>query len=253
MHALLALTRRQHPELHPRPGGRVLDARLPARVHRPVRPHLPGQRRRPADDRLGRRGPDSAGAVKLQAGVRRARWRHPDRRDPRGRAVDDMQVGKVDSVIVVPAGYGAALAASQARPAAQPTQIEVYTDPSRPQLQGSDLPGGRHGARHRQPGRPAAARRPEPADGPDREPQRDQLLRAEHARPVDHAGRHLRGHPARGRPREAHPQAARGDAAPALAAGRLERADAACSSRSRRRSSSSPSGRSCSASRSSAA
>ena len=91
---------------------------------------------------------------------------------------------------------------------------------------GLHLPGDRHGPRDRQPGRPAAARRPEPADGPDREPQRDQLLRAEHARPVDHAGRDLRRDPARGRPREAHPQATRRDAAAALAAGRLERADA---------------------------
>jgi len=51
-------------------------------------------------------------------------------------ATDDMKVGDVDSVIVVPAGYGAALATSQGS-AAAPTQIEVFTDPSRPQLQGS--------------------------------------------------------------------------------------------------------------------
>ena len=91
---------------------------------------------------------------------------------------------------------------------------------------GLRLPGGRDGPRRGQPWRPAAARRPQPADRPDREPQRDQLLRAEHARPLDHAGRHLRGDPARGRSREAHPQAPGRDAAPALAAGRLERADA---------------------------
>jgi len=48
----------------------------------------------------------------------------------------DMQVGKVDSVIVVPAGYGAALSANEAS-AGAPTTIQVYTDPSRPQLQGS--------------------------------------------------------------------------------------------------------------------
>jgi ABC-2 type transport system permease protein len=51
-------------------------------------------------------------------------------------AMADMQVGKVDSIIVVPAGYGAALAASQAG-GGPPTQIEIYSDPSRPQLQGS--------------------------------------------------------------------------------------------------------------------
>jgi len=52
-------------------------------------------------------------------------------------AIDDMKVGKVDSVIVVPAGYGAALAAAETAGAAPPTRIEVYTDPSRPQLAGS--------------------------------------------------------------------------------------------------------------------
>ena len=52
-------------------------------------------------------------------------------------AIDDMQVGKVDSIIVVPAGYGAALTASEAGGGGSPTAIEVYTDPSRPQLQGS--------------------------------------------------------------------------------------------------------------------
>lgn len=55
----------------------------------------------------------------------------------REQAVEDMQVGKVDSIIVVPAGYGAALAASETAGGGPPTQIEVYTDPSRPQLAGS--------------------------------------------------------------------------------------------------------------------
>ena len=47
-----------------------------------------------------------------------------------------MQDGEVDAVIVVPAGYGAGLAAAGAGTGA-PAQIEVYTDPSRQQLQGS--------------------------------------------------------------------------------------------------------------------
>jgi len=51
-------------------------------------------------------------------------------------AVDQMKVGKVDSVIVVPVGYGASLDAAQAG-GGTPVQIEVYTDPSRPQLAGS--------------------------------------------------------------------------------------------------------------------
>lgn len=49
-------------------------------------------------------------------------------------AIDEMQVGKVDSIIVVPAGYGASVAAnSQGTPGA-PAQVPVYTDPSRPDV-----------------------------------------------------------------------------------------------------------------------
>lgn len=51
-------------------------------------------------------------------------------------AVSQMKVGKVDSVIVVPVGYGAGLDAAGAGTGA-PVQLEVYTDPSRPSLQGS--------------------------------------------------------------------------------------------------------------------
>jgi ABC-2 type transport system permease protein len=51
-------------------------------------------------------------------------------------AVSQMKVGKVDSVIVVPVGYGVSLAAAGAG-ASAPVQLEIYTDPSRPQLQGS--------------------------------------------------------------------------------------------------------------------
>jgi ABC-2 type transport system permease protein len=50
-------------------------------------------------------------------------------------AVEQMKVGKVDGIIVVPVGYGAALAAAGG--GAAPVQIEVYTDPSRPQVAGS--------------------------------------------------------------------------------------------------------------------
>ena len=51
-------------------------------------------------------------------------------------AMSQMEVGKVDSIIVVPVGYGADLAAAGAGTSA-PVQLQVYTDPSRPQLQGS--------------------------------------------------------------------------------------------------------------------
>ncbi len=52
-------------------------------------------------------------------------------------AKSQMQTGKVDGIIVVPVDYGASLAAAGAGGTAAPTQIEVFTDPSRPQLVGS--------------------------------------------------------------------------------------------------------------------
>ena len=51
-------------------------------------------------------------------------------------ALDQMKVGKVDAVIVVPQGYGAALAASTAAGRGAPTSITIYTDPSRSALVG---------------------------------------------------------------------------------------------------------------------
>ncbi len=51
-------------------------------------------------------------------------------------AIDQMKLGKVDAVIVVPAGYGDALAASTAAGGGAPTSIAVYTDPSRATLVG---------------------------------------------------------------------------------------------------------------------
>src|SRR6187397_217705 len=46
-----------------------------------------------------------------------------------------MQTGKLDGTIVVPVGYGASLAAAGG--GAPPAPLEIYTDPSRPQLAGS--------------------------------------------------------------------------------------------------------------------
>ena len=48
--------------------------------------------------------------------------------------ISQMQVGKVDSVIVIPAGYGASVDAASAGTAAAPAQVQVYTDPSRPDV-----------------------------------------------------------------------------------------------------------------------
>ncbi len=111
--------------------------------------------------------------------------------------------------------------------------------PVAPAAPGFGLPGGRERARHRQPRRPAAVGRPEPADRPDREPQLHQLLRPEHPGHVGHAGRGLRGGPAGRGSREGDPQAAVGHPASPLAAGRLQYRRCGCSSRSSRRSSSS--------------
>jgi ABC-2 type transport system permease protein len=52
-------------------------------------------------------------------------------------AIEQMQVGKVDGIIVVPIGYGASLTSAQASGGGPPVQVQVFTDPSRPSLAGS--------------------------------------------------------------------------------------------------------------------
>ncbi len=52
-------------------------------------------------------------------------------------ALDQMNLGKIDAVIVVPDGYAESLAASTATGGGQPAQIGVLTDTSRPQLAGA--------------------------------------------------------------------------------------------------------------------
>ena len=77
----------------------------------------------------------SADALKLQAGftaLKGVTLVETTRQD----AIDQMKVGKVDAVIAVPVGYGASLAAAEAG-SGPPTRIEVLTDPSRAQLEGS--------------------------------------------------------------------------------------------------------------------
>jgi len=54
----------------------------------------------------------------------------------RASAIAAMKAGDADTVIIIPAGYGSSLAAAGAG-TGSPAQIEVYTDPSRQQLQGS--------------------------------------------------------------------------------------------------------------------
>jgi ABC-2 type transport system permease protein len=52
-------------------------------------------------------------------------------------ALDQMKVGKVDGIIVVPQGYGASLTAAATGAGGTPVKLDIYTDPSRPQLAGS--------------------------------------------------------------------------------------------------------------------
>ena len=52
-------------------------------------------------------------------------------------AIAQMKIGKVDGILVVPAGYGASLAAATANSGGVPVQLQVFTDPSRPSLAGS--------------------------------------------------------------------------------------------------------------------
>jgi len=54
-------------------------------------------------------------------------------------AIDQMNIGKVDSVVVVPRGYVASLIASGTGTGtgSVPAKVVVYTDPSRPQMAGS--------------------------------------------------------------------------------------------------------------------
>ncbi|MEP6639400.1 MAG: ABC transporter permease [Chloroflexota bacterium] len=52
-------------------------------------------------------------------------------------ATAQMKNGKVDGIIVVLAGYGASLSSAQSAGGGTPVKIDVYTDPSRPQLAGS--------------------------------------------------------------------------------------------------------------------
>jgi ABC-2 type transport system permease protein len=51
-------------------------------------------------------------------------------------AIDQMKLGKVDAIIVVPTGYGETLAATTAGGVGAPAAISVYTDPSRAALVG---------------------------------------------------------------------------------------------------------------------
>ena len=55
----------------------------------------------------------------------------------RDEAIAEMKLGDVDGIIVVPSGYGASLAAAASGGTGTPVELDVFTDPSRPQLAGS--------------------------------------------------------------------------------------------------------------------
>ena len=100
---------------------------------------------------------DKSAAAQQHEGLRGPGWGDPGA-TTRGRRMSQMEdrQGRLSSSC---RGYGAALGPRPGR-AGAPAQLQVYTDPSRPQLQGVGLPGGRERSRGRQPRRPAAAGRP---------------------------------------------------------------------------------------------
>jgi len=52
-------------------------------------------------------------------------------------ALEQMKVGKVDGIVVVPRGYGASLTDIAGGAGGAPARLDIFTDPSRPQLAGS--------------------------------------------------------------------------------------------------------------------
>ena len=146
---------------------RLLDAGLPAGLHRHVRAHLPGQRRPGLTigwvDEDGSRPPSSQ-AARASRPPTGSRWsrradrtpRRPDAGRQGGR--DHRRPGRLRRV------------ADAARPGGgAPASITVFTDPSRSTLGGVGLPGGRDASSASSTS--AAGRRwscPSRADRPDR-------------------------------------------------------------------------------------
>ena len=130
----------------------------------------------------------------------------------RAAAMATMQDGEVDAVIVVPAGYGDAVAAATAGTGA-PASLTIVIDPSRQELTASRLPGRRQRPRRRQPRWPAAARRSRCP-----RPSRPRTCRSSATSCRASSGCRscssgiFAAIPLVGRPREGHPQATRRDA-----------------------------------------
>ena len=110
---------------------------FPLDLHLPVRVHLPGQRR--GRSRLSR-GSTRMAVARIDAApgrVRGGRGVDVTDEDRRCRHRVDAGLARSTAIIVVPAGYGAGRSRPRRAGPARPAQIEVYTDPSRQQLQGS--------------------------------------------------------------------------------------------------------------------
>ena len=126
MRALIALTV-ANIRSYLRPRGAVLDPGVPAHLHLHVRVHLPGGGS--ASLSLGWVDEDGSPAA---TGLREAFVAQDGTEvadGDRDAALAQMREGEVDAVIVVPAGYGEAIAAGAAG-SGGPTPIVVYTDPS---------------------------------------------------------------------------------------------------------------------------
>ena len=189
----------------PRPFGALLDDRLPGRLRRPVRLHLLRRRLR--------RSP-SAGSTRTSRPRRRSFAQGSQRVSlleltdaTKDDALAKMQDGKLDAIIVVPAGLGASMASGRRDERAVPAAAVHGPE---------QVDRERHGPAGRGPGRgrdqPAAERqaaraRRAAADTADAEPDERRVLRAQHPCHGAHAAGHLRCDPARRAAREADPQA----------------------------------------------
>ena len=197
---------------------------FPLDLHLHVRLHLPG-RRQPEPD--ARHGWTRTGRPRRPSCTRRSR--PPDGvklTDGADRAAAEaaMKDGEVDAIIVVPAGYGAALGRGVGGQRRARPRSRSVTDPSRSTLVASvDQAVGSVLGVVNLGGRPplvvAAAPRP---SRPRTSTSSATSCRASSGMSIMQIGI-FAADPAGRRPREAHPQAPRGDAAAALAAGRLER------------------------------
>ena len=225
MHALLALTLANIRSYTRDRAAAVLDAGLPARLHRPVRAHLPGQRQRPPDARLGRRGrlggtrPSCAPASPRSTASRWSTRRVRAAQRGRCRSARSIRSSSSRPATARRSRHARRAAARRPRSRSTPTRrgrsSRARSTRSSARVLGVVNLGGRP---------PLVVPSP-------------QTVQTENLNAISYFVPSMLGLsimqvgifaaiPLVGRPREAHPQAPGRDAAAALAAGRLERADA---------------------------